>query len=458
MSLLPQDIKKQLEELGVSEAKNLLIDWVLDTNDETYRRAALEVLGSIDEGKDFSFFEQLFLSDEDLEIRLTSGQILKENYHEHKKIEILLEFTLTRILFLEQKLFALKFLYELDTYPSRKILLDFLENTIEKKYPTKRGEFPEEVFSHDYSQQISELLLHICYNLIIFDYYLNRFGFFATIRNGFIVSLNTDGADLGSIRKIRALEYLDQLEYLSLKRNLIEKIEGLNHLKKLKNLDLSANYITKVENLQDLEALEVLNLSYNRIKQIENLGALRKLQDLNISRNEITEIKNLENLYNIKKLTLSYNKIEKISGLYELVNLSLLHLNDNLIVEIKGLDRLIELHSLNLTNNKIEKISNLDNLLNLRKLELSRNKIQKIEGLDNLKNLQELFLDSNLIQQFEGMDNLDNLIILFLNNNKISHLTVDHWKHFKNLNFLFLNDNPLSEEGKDAYQKWTRFP
>ncbi len=458
MTFTPQEIKDRIKEIGISEAKNLLKNWILESNEENHRRKALEIIDSLDEGNDFGFFEQLFLSDEDLEIRLISGNILREKYQDHKKIELLLEFTLTRILFLEQKLFAVEFLSDLDTVFSRKILLKFLNETIDQKFTTKKEEFPSEIFACDYTQKIPELLLIVCYNLILFDYYLKNCGYHATIRDGFIISLTADGADLKSIKNVKGFQHLKRLEYLSLKRNLIEKIEGLDPLDRLRHLDLSANYITKIENLSNLKELKLLNLSYNRIKEIENLGSLSCLEDLNLSRNEISEIKNLENLYSLRTLTLSFNNISKIQGLYELVNLVLLHLNDNLITQIKGLDRLTQLKTLTLTNNRIEKIENLDRLVKLTKLELSRNQIEKIEGLDNLRNLQELFLDDNSIIIFEGMENLDNLIILFLNNNKITYFTQAHYEHFKNLNFLFLRDNPLTPESVEAYKKWTRFP
>ena len=75
MPLSPQEIKDRMQEIGISESRSLLKNWISNSNDIERRRQALDILGSIDEGKDYIFYEQLFLSDEDLEIRLIAGDI-----------------------------------------------------------------------------------------------------------------------------------------------------------------------------------------------------------------------------------------------------------------------------------------------------------------------------------------------------------------------------------------------
>ena len=474
----PDYIKENLHKIGIKEASSLLKDWIVNSN--SLRKKALKLLGAIDDGKNFKFFEQLFLSDENPEIRITSGNILKEKYKSHKKIIPLLKFALYNLNNFEQKFLAVEILNHIDNIETRKTIKKYLKVYIKAKLKHKFEEFPKEIFTKDYDSPIPHFILDICFNLILYDYYINECGYNVTLRNGFIRLLNCEGSNLRNINNIVAFDKLINLEHLLVQRNNIEKIEGLENLNKLKILNIGNNNIDKIENLQNLTNLEELDLSYCKINKIENLDSLKSLRKLslevnlieningldnlvnlealNFNNNKISKIKNLNKLTKLKRLNLSFNQITLISGLEELDNLKWLYLNDNNISKIKGLNALHELKTLNLSNNYIKKIKNLDNLNNLRKFELSNNNIEIIEGLNNQTKLQELFLDKNHIKELEGMDKLENLIILFLERNEISEFNNHKIENLKSLNFIFLNENPLTPESWLCYKKRSRFP
>ena len=86
MELDPDYIKENLNQIGRKEGLALLREWIDSSSDSTVRQKALENYGLLEEGKNFKFFEHLFLSDENLDIRLTAGQILKEKYSKNKKL------------------------------------------------------------------------------------------------------------------------------------------------------------------------------------------------------------------------------------------------------------------------------------------------------------------------------------------------------------------------------------
>ena len=478
MEFTPDYIKENLSKIGRKEATYLLKEWIV--NSSTLREKALKLLGSIDDGKNFKFFEHLFLSDEEPEIRITTGNILKEKYFNHKKIISPLEFALYNINNFEQKFLAVEFLNQIDNKETRKIIKEYLEVSIKNKSKYKFEDFPEEIYIRDYESPLPQFIMDICFNLILYDYYINNCGYTVVLRNGYIILLNCEGSNLRNINNITAFDKLVNLEHLLLQRNKIEKIESLNHLRNLKILNLSDNNIKKIENLESLKNLEELNLSYCKIKTIENLASLKNLrklslevnliegitgldtlvnlEELNISNNKIKVINNLNELTKLKRLNLSFNEILRISGLSKLENLVLLHLNDNNIPKIEGLDSLHELKTLSLSNNFIKRIENLNNLNNLRKFELSHNSIEKIEGLTNQLKLQELFLDKNQIHELGGMDNLEKLIILFLESNQISEFNNKKIESLRNLNFLFLNENPLTPESWICYKRRSRLP
>lgn len=479
MGLNPHYIKESINEIGYKEAFSLLKDWINNSNDPDLRKEALEVFGHLDNGRNFRFFEQIFLSDEDPKMRLLSGNLLKERYINHKKLISLLEFTLSSVEKIDQKFLAIKILNSLKSKKAHKIIKEFLKRSIKKYFSGKIKEFPEEIFNTDKISSISESVLELCYNLILFDYYKRYHGYNVTLRKGIIILLNCENSDLNRISEIPAFYKLIKLEHLLLQGNKINEIDNLEHLQNLKVLDLTNNQIKKIKNIDALRNLEELKLSTNQIRKIENLN-LPKLRKLSLDRNSIIEIGNLQRLinleflnlgynviekvenlgalYKLKNLNLSNNQIEEISGLDNLTRLISLRINANNIKHLSGLDNLFELKILNLSNNLIEHIENLNNLYSLTKLELSNNKIKKIKGLDHLIKLQELFLDKNRITKLEGIENLESLIILFLENNYISEFRIGDIEHLKNLNFIFLNENPLSSESKKQYAKKTRFP
>jgi Leucine-rich repeat (LRR) protein len=479
MDLNPDYIKKNLDQIGKRAARDILKEWIVNSDNIGLRETALNLYSSMDEGKEFKFFEQLFLSDESFKIRSLSGNILQDNYFYHKKFVSLLEFTLNDVNNMDQKSFAVETLNSIDTKKARKIIKDYLKKAIKLSFKKKAYEFPEEIFNSNYDTPIPNSILEVCFNLILYDYYVNSCGYNVTLRKGLIILLNCEGGKLNDISEIQALNKLVKLEHLQLQRNNIQNIHSLSHLTQLKTLNLSQNQIKKIENLDGLNNLQEISLSSNKIKKIENLDLgnlkklsldrnliteienfdnLRDLELLNLSYNAILKLKNLENLSNLRTLFLSFNQIETISGLEKLENLVSLHINDNRITHIQGLKRLLSLKVLSLSNNCIERIENLENLVELNKLEISNNKILSLSGLNNLSNLQELFIDKNRIKGLEGITNLKSLIILFLENNHIKEFNMSYVANLKNLNFIFLNENPLTPESWEIYQKRTRFP
>ncbi len=479
MDLNPDYIKKNLEQIGKKTARDILKKWIVNSDNMSLRETALNLYSSLDEGNEFKYFEQLFLSDESFEIRVLSGNILRDNYFYNKKFVSLLEFTLNDVNNMDQKFFAVETLKLIDTKKARKIIKDYLKKAIKLSFKKKIYEFPVEIFNSNYDTPIPRSILEVCFNLILYDYYVNYCGYNVTLREGLIILLNCEGGKLDDISEIPALNKLVKLEHLQLQRNNIQYIRGLSHLTQLKTLNLSQNQIKKIENLDGLNNLQEISLSSNKIKKIENLdlGNLKKvsldrnliteienldnlhdLELLNLSYNAILKLKNLDNLGNLRNLFLSFNQIETISGLEKFENLVTLHINDNRITHTQGLKRLLSLKVLNLSNNYIERIEDLENLVELIKLELSNNKILSLSGLDNLTNLQELFIDKNRIKGLEGIKNLKGLIILFLENNDIKEFNMSYVTNLKNLNFIFLNINPLTPESWEVYQKRTRFP
>jgi Leucine-rich repeat (LRR) protein len=477
MELNPDYIKENLSEIGKKEGLNLLKELVNSSNVSDIRKKALENFGMLEEGNNFSFFEHLFLSDEDPDIRLIAAKVLKDKYLTHKKLFRLLEYTIKKVDNVDQKIFAVRALNSMKSTKARKILTDYLKDFIKTRFKDKITELE---FNYDYKFPIPELFIEICINLILCDFYEDKCRYLVTIRKGKIVALNCESSNLEKISNIYGFYLLNDLEHLSLQRNNIKRISHLQHLSKLKTLDLSHNKLEKIENLENLEKLEELYLSNNNIRMINNLESLPKLKKLILSNNEIKFIENLNSLIvleildlshndisnlsyldeleSLKRLNLSSNNVKKMTGLNKLTNLMWLYLNDNKISQLENLSTLDKLKGLYLSNNIIERIESLENLISLKKLELSGNRIRRLEGLHRLGELQELYLDNNLIEKIEGLEGLNNLIMLHIGRNKIEEFKKESVDHLKSLNFIFLNENPLNQKSFVEYQKKIRFP
>ncbi len=480
MELHPDYIKENLDQIGKKEGLALLREWIDSSTDPEQRQNALLNYGLIDEGKNFKFFEHLYLSDEDIKLRLIAGRILKEKYLYNKKLLPLIKYTLNRIDNVELQIFAIRILNSIENLKARKLLVDYLKESIKKDFESKIKKFPKEIFNYSYNEAIPEMYLEICINLILYDFYTKKCGYHVSLKNGRISYLNCESSNLTEIGDVKSIHLLKELEHLHLHRNNLVSLKGVQILKKLRTLDVSHNNLEKIEYVEGLQQLEELNLSNNRIKniegvtslrnleklllnqnsisRIENLNNLSKLKALELTRNKIEEIKNLDSLIELERLNLSFNKIERITGLQNLKNLMWLYLNGNKISKIEGLRILEKLKGLYLSNNNIENIESLENLSNLKKLELSYNQIGKIEGLQNLKDLQELYLDNNEIKKVENLDKLQSIIMLHLGRNRISEFQRESVEELKNLNFIFLNENPLDQKSLEQYHKRLKFP
>jgi Leucine-rich repeat (LRR) protein len=473
-------IKLDFRDLSKKEARTRLRDIISVSTDPIQRTNALRYLGELDEGSDFEFFEQLFLSDEDVTLRLASGELLRECYAHHERLISLFDYSLYNLENVVQKFLIIDLLNSLGEKRARIKIIKYL-NRFFSKDEVKANPMLEKMINElDPDSDIPNLALELAHNAILHDHYVNKCRFHVALRDGFIIMLSCEGSGLQSIDSIQGLGNVSRLEHLLLQRNSITRIHGLEGLINLKRLDLSYNLITRIENMQSLINLEELNLSNNDIKEIENLDSMRlllkldldhnhvkeinnlnelgQLLSLNLSYNEIREIEGLDVLKSLKQLYLSSNQINRVKGIDSLKDLMVLHLNANHIQKIEGLNALYSLKVLSLSENLIDKIENLDALHNLRKLELSKNNITSMEGLDDLIRLQELFLDKNQISEIKGVHNLNSLIILFLENNLIEDFDPQEIEQLESLNFLFLSNNPLNDKSRIAYRRICKFP
>ncbi|CAG9533484.1 unnamed protein product [Cercopithifilaria johnstoni] len=289
------------------------------------------------------------------------------------------------------------------------------------------------------------------------------------------------------IRKIMNATFAklaDNLEHLTITKNMLTNMTLLGYLSKLISLNLNYNQLTDLsdntlkgaESLRHLrlEGNKICSLSSNSLLDIKNILELLDLSDnclsnipaqnlrncirlmyLDLSHNAIKEIANFElmNLPLLKELRINNNQINYIAPM-AFMNVPLLehlYLKNNLIssIETERLFQVFEnLEVLDLSQNMLTKVPSFKELSNLRQIHLNHNKISKIETLafSSNRKLQLVSLQSNQITAMSrnSFDSLDELVVLNLANNAIKKIERVMLDGMRNLQQLNLRNNSLS--------------
>ncbi|MED1281068.1 leucine-rich repeat domain-containing protein [Bacillus paranthracis] len=221
------------------------------------------------------------------------------------------------------------------------------------------------------------------------------------------------------IESLKGLEYMENLERLTIQGSDVRNIAPISQLKRLKVVDLSFNKIENVEPLVNLERLDILELQNNRIVDINPLSQLKKVRTVNLSGNKISDIKPLYNVSSLRKLYVSNNKITDLTGIEQLNKLGTLGIGSNGLVNIEPISEMSSLVELDLQKNDIKDITSLSNLTSLQALNLEENYVSDVSSLSNLNNLYELKLATNEIRDIRPIQELGKRIKIDVQRQKI---------------------------------------
>ncbi len=208
------------------------------------------------------------------------------------------------------------------------------------------------------------------------------------------------------IESLNGLEYMENLERLTIQGSDVRNIASISQLKRLKVVDLSFNKIENVEPLVNLEKLDILELQNNRIADITPLSQLKKVRTINLSGNKISDIKPLYNVSSLRKLYVSNNKITDFTGIEQMNKLGTLGVGSNGLVNIEPISKMSGIVELDLQKNDIKDIASLSKLTGLQSLNLEENYVSDVSSLSNLNNLYDLKLATNEIRDIRPIQEL----------------------------------------------------
>ncbi|MGY1460367.1 leucine-rich repeat domain-containing protein [Bacillus toyonensis] len=95
------------------------------------------------------------------------------------------------------------------------------------------------------------------------------------------------------IKDVTGLEYMTNLENLTLEGVGLKNIEFISNLKQLNIVNVSHNQIEDITPLSSLKNLQWLNLADNHIKDVTVIGSMLDLLSLNLAGNEICDVRPL---------------------------------------------------------------------------------------------------------------------------------------------------------------------
>ncbi|EDO0850647.1 class 1 internalin InlG [Listeria monocytogenes] len=119
---------------------------------------------------------------------------------------------------------------------------------------------------------------------------------------------------------------LDQITRLEAEGKGINSIEGVQYLTNLNFLSVTSNQISDISPLTNLTKLESLCLGENQISDLTPLSGLTNLTFVQLSINQIKDVTPLANLTKLNYLDLRENQISDASPLVNMTDLTVLHL------------------------------------------------------------------------------------------------------------------------------------
>ncbi|KLA00809.1 hypothetical protein B4147_0854 [Bacillus wiedmannii] len=223
------------------------------------------------------------------------------------------------------------------------------------------------------------------------------------------------------IQDVTGLEYMTNLETLTLEEVKVENIQFISGLRQLKSLSITYGELKDIGPLAELEHIESLSLRDNKISDLSPLSQMKKIKMLDLNSNYIKDIKPLFTVTTLKTLTVANNQISNanLAGIEQLKNVKSLSLSNNGLTNIEHITPMKKLVELDLSKNELENIEPVSKLSTVQSLNLEENYISDITPLSQLTGLYDLKLGSNEIRDVRPVQELGKRMYIDIQRQKI---------------------------------------
>ncbi|PEW09847.1 internalin [Bacillus cereus] len=235
------------------------------------------------------------------------------------------------------------------------------------------------------------------------------------------------------IQDVSGLEYMTNLENLTLEEVKLKNIKFISGLRQLKSLSITYGELEDIGPLAELEHIEFLTLRNNKISDLSPLSQMKKIKMLDLNSNYIKDIKPLFTVKSLRTLTVANNQIsnDNLAGIEQLKNVKNLSLSNNGLTNIEHITSMKKLVELDLAKNELENIEPLSRLSTVQSLNLEENYISDITPLSHLTDLYDLKLGSNEIRDVRPVQELGKRIYIDIQRQKIFLDNVEKDKEVK---------------------------
>ncbi|PFN32924.1 internalin [Bacillus cereus] len=223
------------------------------------------------------------------------------------------------------------------------------------------------------------------------------------------------------IKDVSGLEYMKNLENLTLEEVKLENIKFISNLRQLKSLSITYGELEDIGPLAELEHIESLSLRNNKISDLSPLSQMKKIKLLDLNSNYIKDIKPLFTAKSLRTLTVANNQISNanLAGIEQLKNVKSLSLSNNGLTNIEHITPMKKLVELDLSKNELENIEPLSRMSTVQSLNLEENYISDITPLSQLTGLYDLKLASNEIRDVRPVQELGKRMYIDVQRQKI---------------------------------------
>ncbi|KXI77176.1 internalin [Bacillus cereus] len=223
------------------------------------------------------------------------------------------------------------------------------------------------------------------------------------------------------IKDVSGLEYMKNLENLTLEEVKLENIKCISNLRQLKSLSITYGELEDIGPLAELEHIESLSLRNNKISDLSPLSQMKKIKLLDLNSNYIKDIKPLFTAKSLRTLTVANNQISNanLAGIEQLKNVKSLSLSNNGLTNIEHITPMKKLVELDLSKNELENIEPLSRMSTVQSLNLEENYISDITPLSQLTGLYDLKLALNEIRDVRPVQELGKRMYIDVQRQKI---------------------------------------
>ena len=222
--------------------------------------------------------------------------------------------------------------------------------------------------------------------------------------------------ELSSLKAVRSVTGLNELEQVDLLSPLSDLKETLQHLE-IRNLGAAVNLAP----LKDLQQLRSLDLQGSHHKDYSALQSLKQLETLTLNSSNLQAIAELKDL---TSLTVGHEALQDLSPLRQLTKLTFLSIDSQQPLDLAPLQGLTQLQMLVCNSPGVKSLEPLAGLVNLQQLHLDRTQVSNLSPLQSLSKLTLLSLrETPQLTDFQPLARLPALTELRIEDSHVADLS-----------------------------------